>query len=87
MPIYQYVCKACDAPVEIRHGVGESSPRTCPACGGLLERVFTPPRLNVRNASSPTAAKYARMSAAEEVAHTQAELESLRPSKRKETSA
>ncbi len=82
MPIYQYVCKACDSQLEIRHGMSESSPRTCAGCGGLLERVYTPPRLNVRNSSSPTAAKYARMSAAEEVAHIRTELDSLQLSKR-----
>lgn len=81
MPTYLYVCGTCGSRREVRHGISESRP-ACEACGAALERVFTPPQLNLRNCSSPTAAKYARMSAAEEVAHVQAELESVRLSKR-----
>ncbi len=78
MPTYPYVCGGCGARLEISHGMNESPPATCAICGGALERVFAAPRLNLRNYSSPAAAKYARMSPAEEVAHMEAELESAR---------
>src|SRR6266849_6691445 len=67
MPIYEYVCAACEARTEVRHGIDEPPPARCAACGGPLERVFTAPRLNVINSSSPTAARYAKMSPGEEV--------------------
>ena len=79
MPLYQYVCQACGSQREVRHGINESPSAECPACGGALERVFTAPQLNLGNYSSPTAAKYAKMTAAEEVADAQADLQSLRP--------
>jgi len=78
MPIYEYVCAACAARTEVRHGIDEPPPARCAACGGPLERVFTAPRLNVINSSSPTAARYAKMSPGEEVDRSQADLESLR---------
>jgi hypothetical protein len=43
-----------------------------------LERVFTAPRLNLVNSPSPTAARYAKMSPAEEVNRMRADLDSLR---------
>ncbi|MFQ5962299.1 MAG: FmdB family zinc ribbon protein [Candidatus Methylomirabilales bacterium] len=78
MPLYQYACQACGVEVEVRHRMSESPPGQCAACGGMLERVFTAPRLSFGSHSSPTAAKYAKMTAAEEVAHEQADFESLR---------
>ncbi len=78
MPIYEYVCAACTSRAEVKHGINEPPPARCPACGGALERVFTAPRLNVGNSSSPTAARYAKMSPGEEVDRMQADLESLR---------
>ena len=82
MPVYLYVCRACESQREVLHGINESPPTQCAACGGVLERVFTAPRLNLGSGSSPTAAKYAKMSPAEEVAYAQAEIDAVRLSKR-----
>ncbi len=61
--------------------MNEAPRAVCTSCGGALERVYTAPALNLGNHSSPTAARYAKMSATEEVANIQAELEAVRRSK------
>jgi len=33
MPIYEYVCSACAHRAEILHGIFETGPNFCPACG------------------------------------------------------
>jgi putative FmdB family regulatory protein len=43
MPLYEYVCRACGSRTEVRHTIAEARPSRCVACGGVLERVFTPP--------------------------------------------
>jgi putative FmdB family regulatory protein len=75
MPMYVYACESCASRREVRHGINDRPPTQCPACGGVLERVLTVPRVNAGNYSSPTAARYAKMTAAEEVAHARTELE------------
>jgi putative FmdB family regulatory protein len=82
MPTYLYACVSCRTEQEVRHPIDAAPPTRCPACGGTLERVFTAPRLNLGNYASPAAARYAKMSPAEEVAHAQAAFESLRRSRR-----
>ena len=78
MPIYEYTCTACTSRVEITHRINDAPAARCSTCGGTLERVFTAPRLNLVNSSSPTAARYAKMSPAEEVNRMRADLDSLR---------
>jgi putative FmdB family regulatory protein len=78
MPIYEYTCAACASRVEITHGINDAPPARCTTCGGALERVFTAPRLNLVNSPSPTAARYAKMSPAEEGNRMRADLDSLR---------
>lgn len=39
MPVYEYVCQECRTRHDVRHGFEESA-GACPACGGVLERVF-----------------------------------------------
>ncbi len=41
---------------------------TCPRCGARVGRLISAPNLNRGNYASPTEAKYARMSAKEEIA-------------------
>jgi putative FmdB family regulatory protein len=82
MPTYLYACRACHTEREVRHSIDAPPPADCLACGGALERVFTAPRLGLGNYASPTAARYAKMSPAEEVADAQAAFESLRRSRR-----
>ena len=43
MPLYEYACHACGTRTEVRHAITEPPPGSCAACGGPLERVFTPP--------------------------------------------
>jgi len=43
MPLYEYACNACGSRTEVRHVIAEPPPSRCAACGGALERVFTPP--------------------------------------------
>ena len=43
MPLYEYACLACGSRTEVRHAIAEPPPSRCTACGGALERVFTPP--------------------------------------------
>ena len=44
-----------------------SSPTECPRCRGVIARLISAPNLNRGNFSSPTEAKYARMSDREEM--------------------
>ncbi len=42
MPLYDYRCAACGKVTEVRHGFDERLAEMCPACGGVLKRVFNP---------------------------------------------
>jgi len=55
MPLYEYACEACASRIEVRHGLSEPAPAWCPACGGALQRVFTPPGGSTRRLWSPWA--------------------------------
>jgi putative FmdB family regulatory protein len=35
MPTYDYVCRACDAELEVFQSITESARRKCPECGAL----------------------------------------------------
>jgi putative FmdB family regulatory protein len=72
MPVYEYQCPPCRVIFETRHGINDPSPQACPRCGEPLTRLLAAPNLNLRNHSSPTEAKYARMSAREEIAREKA---------------
>jgi putative FmdB family regulatory protein len=71
MPVYEYACDPCRVVFEARQGLKDAPLQTCPRCQGSLRRVFSAPNLNRGNYSSPTEAKYARMSPREEVAREQ----------------
>ena len=45
MPLYDYVCTACGTRVEISHGVHESGPQVCTACGGAMRKALTSPAI------------------------------------------
>lgn len=68
MPTYEYECVPCRVVYETRHGVGDSPPVGCPRCGAPISRLLSAPNFNRGNYASPTEAKYARLSAREEVA-------------------
>jgi putative FmdB family regulatory protein len=42
MPTYEYRCKTCGKTHEIQHGFNDERPTKCPACGGVLVRIFHP---------------------------------------------
>ena len=47
MPIYEYVCTACDHRADILHGINDPGPNFCPSCGkeGTMKKVFAPPAI------------------------------------------
>jgi len=68
MPIYAYECTPCLVVYETMHGMNDPPPERCPKCGGPLHRNISAPRINRHNFSSPTEAKYAKVSEREEIA-------------------
>lgn len=68
MPIYEYQCSECGQVHDVLQRLGDDPIVTCPACGQGVRRLVSAPHLNTGNHSSPTEAKYARMSATDEVA-------------------
>jgi putative FmdB family regulatory protein len=68
MPLYEYRCEPCLVIYQRRQGMTDAPLTVCPACGGPVTRLLSVAHLNLRNWSSPTAAKYAGMTASEEEA-------------------
>lgn len=68
MPIYEYECAPCRVIYEVRQSLRDPAVTRCPRCEGTVTRLFSAPNLNLANFSSPTEAKYARMSDREEIA-------------------
>jgi len=68
MPLYEYVCDSCQVIYQVRHGMNEAPLQTCQRCGGSVKRLLSAPCLNLHNFSSPTEAKYAKMTPREEIA-------------------
>ena len=68
MPIYEYECPPCRVIYEVRQRLSDPPVAACPRCQGSVTRLISAPNLNLDNFSSPTEAKYARMSEREEVA-------------------
>lgn len=68
MPTYEYACDPCLTIYRTRHGMNEQGLLRCQTCNGQLRKVLSAPSLNTSNHSSPTAAKYSRLSESDEVA-------------------
>ena len=68
MPVYEYECTPCHVVYEVRQGLHDAPLEICPRCGNGVSRLISAPNLNRGNYSSPTEAKYAKMSAREEIA-------------------
>ena len=68
MPAYEYACDPCRVIYETRHGMHAPGPVHCPKCRGALRKLLSAPALNTRNHSSPTQARYAKLSDGEEIA-------------------
>ena len=50
MPIYEYVCTACDHRTDILHGINDPGPKFCPSCGreGTMRKQFAPPTIHFK---------------------------------------
>jgi putative FmdB family regulatory protein len=50
MPIYEYVCTACDHRSDILHGINDPGPKFCPSCGreGTMRKLFAPPAIHYK---------------------------------------
>jgi putative FmdB family regulatory protein len=69
MPIYEYVCTACDHRTDILHGINDPVPHYCPSCGreGTMRKLFAPPTIHYKGSgwakkdrsASPSRAKAA----------------------------
>ena len=68
MPVYEYKCEPCRVIYQARQGMNDAPMQICPTCAGAVARMISAANINRGNYSSPTQAKYAKMSAAEEVA-------------------
>jgi len=43
MPIYEYVCQACGKETEILHKISDPTPKKCPKCGKMAQRLLSTP--------------------------------------------
>ncbi|MDA0238322.1 MAG: zinc ribbon domain-containing protein [Proteobacteria bacterium] len=68
MPTYEYACDSCLVIYKSMHRMSEAGPTTCRNCKGELRKVISAPSFNSGNHTSPTAAKYSKMSNSEEIA-------------------
>jgi putative FmdB family regulatory protein len=67
MPVYEYECEPCRIIYEVRQGMQDPPLETCPECQGSVARIMSAPNVNRYNFSSPTEAKYAKLSLSDEV--------------------
>lgn len=50
MPIYDYLCTACDHRADILHGLNDPGPNYCPSCGaeGTMRKQFSAPSIHFK---------------------------------------
>ncbi len=48
MPKYEYACKSCGERLEVVQKFTDDALTECPACGGVLRKVFSPPAITFR---------------------------------------
>ena len=68
MPVYEYECARCRVIYERRQGMSDAPLATCPTCTEPVTRILSAPNFNRYNFSSPTEAKYAKVTPREEIA-------------------
>ena len=68
MPTYEYECAPCRVVFETQHGMNDTPLGACPRCEGPVKRLMSAPGFNRGNFSSPTEAKYSKISIREEIA-------------------
>ncbi len=45
MPKYEYACKTCGERIEVTQSFADAPLTECPACAGVLRKVFSPPSI------------------------------------------
>jgi putative FmdB family regulatory protein len=68
MPTYEYRCEPCLKIYRVHHSMSETPDIRCPECDGGTERLISAPNLSLGGHTSPTEAKYAKMTMSEEIA-------------------
>ena len=50
MPIYEYLCSACEHRADIVHGINDPGPKFCPSCGreGTLRKQWAAPTVHYK---------------------------------------
>ncbi len=50
MPVYDYLCSACDHRADILHGINDPGPNFCPSCGaeGTMRKQFAAPAVHFK---------------------------------------
>jgi putative FmdB family regulatory protein len=48
MPKYEYACKSCGERLEVVQSFTDAPLTECPACGGVLRKVFSPPSISFK---------------------------------------
>ena len=50
MPIYEYVCSACQHRTDILHGINDDGPAFCPSCGAenTMRKAFAVPAIHFK---------------------------------------
>jgi putative FmdB family regulatory protein len=50
MPVYDYLCTACDHRADIIHGINDPAPNFCPSCGaeGTMRKQFSAPSIHFK---------------------------------------
>ncbi len=50
MPVYDYLCTACDHRADILHGINDPGPNFCPSCGaeGSMRKQFGAPAIHFK---------------------------------------
>jgi len=48
MPLYEYECSKCHKKIEILQKLGETAPKKCPYCGGILIKLLSTPSIQFK---------------------------------------
>lgn len=68
MPTYEYKCEPCLKIYKVSHGMNDKPKVKCPDCDKVTERMISAPNLSMGGYTSPTEAKYAKLSESDEIA-------------------
>lgn len=68
MPTYDYQCEPCRMIYMVRHGMNDKPDIVCPKCEQTTVKMLSAPNLNTGGWTSPTEAKYSKISESDEIA-------------------